>query len=157
MRTETARQVYSLGQTFAAMDQDKSFTLDRQEIAGGMLKQGLELTENEVDLLLNFYDNDGRGQLNYTELVEALKVSRAVAPLSWHTHTPSLARSLARSADKPRPARTTVNCGQGELNERRHALVQRAFAQLDPEGRGTVALDAIAASCECRAPASRFD
>jgi hypothetical protein len=104
LRTETARtQVYSLGQTFAAMDQDKSFTLDRQEIAGGMLKQGLELTENEIDLLLNFYDNDGRGQLNYTELVEALKVSRAVAPLSWHTRPRSLARDTLAPLTNPAP------------------------------------------------------
>ena len=35
--------------------------------------QGLHLTVPEIDLLINFYDNDGKGALNYDELVEALK------------------------------------------------------------------------------------
>lgn len=41
------------------MDRDKSYTLDRQELEEGMAKQGLALAVNEIDLLINFYDNDG--------------------------------------------------------------------------------------------------
>ena len=41
------------------MDRDKSYTLDRQELEEGMAKQGLMLAVNEIDLLINFYDNDG--------------------------------------------------------------------------------------------------
>jgi Ca2+-binding EF-hand superfamily protein len=55
------------------MDRDKSYTLDRDELEEGMAKQGLTLSINEIDLLINFYDNDGKGALNYDELVEALK------------------------------------------------------------------------------------
>ena len=98
-------------QTFDAMDQDKSYTLDRRELTEGMSKQGLSLSENEVDLLINFYDNDGRGHLNYAELVEALK---------------------------------------SELNERRFALVSKAFRQLDPDGTGLVSLDSVATSYHAR-------
>lgn len=65
--------VHSLGRTFQMMDRDKSYTLDRQELEEGMAKQGLALSVNEIDLLINFYDNDGKGALNYDELVEALK------------------------------------------------------------------------------------
>ena len=35
--------------------------------------QGLHLSVPEIDFLINFYDNDGKGALNYDELVEALK------------------------------------------------------------------------------------
>lgn len=51
--------VHSLGRTFQMMDRDKSYTLDRVELEEGMGKQGLVLTVNEIDLLINFYDNDG--------------------------------------------------------------------------------------------------
>ena len=41
------------------MDRDKSYTLDRNELEEGMAKQGLALSVQEIDLLINFYDNDG--------------------------------------------------------------------------------------------------
>ena len=73
IQTRGAASIYSLNQAFASMDLDKSYTLDRKELMEGMLKQGLELHVDEVDHLINFYDNDGAGDINYAELVEALK------------------------------------------------------------------------------------
>eukprot|EP01052_Picozoa_sp_SAG31_P013587 SAG31_NODE_820_length_11808_cov_16.331540_4_plen_47_part_00 len=38
---------------------DRSWTLDRTELVNGLTKEGVDLTGDEIDLLINFYDNDG--------------------------------------------------------------------------------------------------
>ena len=105
------------------MDRDKSYSLDRQELEEGMARQGLSLSVPEIDLLINFYDNDG---------------AHDGVPLSPLCHLPP---AVAQPAD--------LFAGKGALNydelvaalkdeltERRWALVRKAFDMLDHSNSG---------------------
>ena len=72
-QAKAGTSVAQLGRTFQLMDNDRSWTLDREELSAGMTKEGVALTAAEIDLLIDFYDNDGSGTLNYDEMVESLK------------------------------------------------------------------------------------
>lgn len=106
------------------MDRDKSYSLDRQELEEGMAKQGLSLSVPEIDLLINFYDNDG----------------------AWRRRSPVSAVSLTACRDSTGCDRLAgkgalnydelVAALKDELTERRWALVRKAFDMLDQSNSG---------------------
>ena len=104
------------------MDRDKSYTLDRQELEEGMSKQGLGLTVAEIDLLINFYDNDGtQWPVSMFTACRAPRVSAGCGPL---------AGKGALNYDE------LLEALKYELTERRYALVRKAFNTLDPSNSG---------------------
>jgi hypothetical protein len=76
------------------MDRDKSYTLDRQELEEGMSKQGLGLTVAEIDLLINFYDNDGAQR----------SVSMSSSPVGLHVFQLAVWRSCRQGGAELRRA-----------------------------------------------------
>jgi hypothetical protein len=76
------------------MDRDKSYTLDRQELEEGMSKQGLGLTVAEIDLLINFYDNDGAKR----------SVSMSSSPVGVHVFQLAVWRSCRQGGAELRRA-----------------------------------------------------
>ena len=58
---------------FRKFDDDKSGKLSYDEFHRGLLALGVELNDNEFDMLVAELDNDGGGEIDYREFVEDMK------------------------------------------------------------------------------------
>lgn len=54
---------------FNMLDTDHSMSISRKEFSDGIEKSGINLSESEVVILLDFLDKDGDGEIDYSELV----------------------------------------------------------------------------------------
>jgi Ca2+-binding EF-hand superfamily protein len=70
-----------LNRTFRIMDGDGSRGLTMSRFTKAMLECGLELSIDEVKELFAFFDRNGSGEINSTELLAAIKVGKAHACL----------------------------------------------------------------------------
>eukprot|EP00961_Rhodomonas_salina_P233273 3152452-Rhodomonas_salina.1 len=59
---------------FLEMDEDGNGRLDREEFGIGLEMSGVDLTNEEVDIVWNSLDEDGGGDLDADELVTKLEV-----------------------------------------------------------------------------------
>ncbi|PAA66046.1 hypothetical protein BOX15_Mlig009974g1, partial [Macrostomum lignano] len=54
---------------FNTFDKDRSMSVTREEFLEGLEESGLNLTDEEVEWLINDLDKDGDGEINYSEMV----------------------------------------------------------------------------------------
>ncbi|XP_013389969.1 leucine-rich repeat-containing protein 74B [Lingula anatina] len=58
---------------FCRFDEDHSMSVTHEEFAQGMRDSGINMTEDDIQLLLGELDRDGDGEVNYSELVVGFK------------------------------------------------------------------------------------
>jgi len=62
-----------LARLFKIVDTDNSWTLSKRELANGLRNQGVNVSDDDVDALVLYYDHDGNGDVSYDELIEGLR------------------------------------------------------------------------------------
>lgn len=65
--------ILSLGKLFRRLDKDRSWTLSRDELAGGVSQFGLDLSEDEITKLFSAFEKDGSAGINYEEFLDAVR------------------------------------------------------------------------------------
>ena len=58
---------------FEKFDEDKSGSIDAQELQGALHHMGLDVPEEGIDKLLAYYDEDGNGCLDFEEFTKFAK------------------------------------------------------------------------------------
>ena len=59
---------------FKAMDNNGNHLLDVDDFRWGLKDYGIELTKDEAVAVLNYFDRDKNGQVDYNEFLRALRV-----------------------------------------------------------------------------------
>lgn len=67
--------IKSLGKIFRAMDNNSNGNLDVEDFRWGFIDLGLNLTQEEAQQLLEHFDRDKNGTVNFDEFLRTLKVS----------------------------------------------------------------------------------
>ena len=62
---------------FRLYDTNKDKSLDREELNIGLSRYGCDLSNSEVNALMDAFDKDGSGLISMTELIRAVRVSVA--------------------------------------------------------------------------------
>ena len=106
LRRRGSKTIAGLGRTFRALDSyDGNRKVDAQEFNVGLRENGVDLTQDESDTLLSFFDKDGDGCVNFDEFLVGIR---------------------------------------GQLNERREAIVMKAFLKFDKDCSGEITVEDLA-------------
>lgn len=98
----------SLTQTFLQLDRDRSGFIEKSEFARALRRAGLELSQADLDLLVEMYDQDKDGRIGISELSRMLAGSSSggdsatALPSTPHRCASSAASSSCSSASTPR-------------------------------------------------------
>ena len=65
------------------MDDTGDRQLDVDDFRWGFIDYGFNLTQEEAQQLLDHFDRDKNGTVNFDEFLRALKVSRAIYPSNF--------------------------------------------------------------------------
>jgi len=65
--------IVALGKSFRIMDDDRSKTLNLEELTEGVRDYGIEMTEEEVQQLFSQIDKDGSGSISFEEFLQQLR------------------------------------------------------------------------------------
>jgi Ca2+-binding EF-hand superfamily protein len=57
------------------MDNNRSMTLDLEELQTGLADQGVSLERDQVQVILDAFDRDKSGQVDFNEFMRAIRVS----------------------------------------------------------------------------------
>jgi Ca2+-binding EF-hand superfamily protein len=60
---------------FAAIDESNSKFVDAEDFRWAMIDLGYNLSKNEAEEVVNYFDKNGSGKLNYEHLIAKLQVS----------------------------------------------------------------------------------
>eukprot|EP00163_Fabomonas_tropica_P018952 TRINITY_DN3335_c0_g1_i3.p1 TRINITY_DN3335_c0_g1~~TRINITY_DN3335_c0_g1_i3.p1 ORF type:complete len:220 (-),score=68.69 TRINITY_DN3335_c0_g1_i3:147-806(-) len=96
--------INKLGRHFRICDDSGDGSLDRHELVKALTEYQLNLTNDELNLIITNLDRDGNGNVDYEEFLRAVR---------------------------------------GRMNEKRRALVEKAFKKLDANKNGFIELDDI--------------
>jgi calcyphosin len=106
LKRRGSKTIAGLGRTFRALDSyDGNKKVDSQEFNVGLRENGVDLTQEESDALLAFFDKDGDGCINFDEFLVGIR---------------------------------------GQLNERREAIVMKAFLKFDKNCSGEITVEDLA-------------
>ncbi|XP_019620314.1 PREDICTED: leucine-rich repeat-containing protein 74B-like isoform X2 [Branchiostoma belcheri] len=75
LRMHIEKRGLRMWDVFRAMDEDGSMTVSREEFRVGIRNTGIELEDEELDVLIDYLDKDGDGDIDYEELVEGAEES----------------------------------------------------------------------------------
>jgi len=67
--------IRGLAQVFKAIDNDKSKTLDANELENGLRDFGINLNTEQIEVLIKHFDKDGSKNVNFNEFLTAIRVS----------------------------------------------------------------------------------
>jgi len=65
---------YSLSRTFRVIDDNRSRTIDREELENGLRDFGVSMSRAEVQQLFDELDTDRSGHISFDEFLQALRV-----------------------------------------------------------------------------------
>lgn len=68
-----ASGIHGIGRTFRVIDDNRSRTLDREELKNGLSDFGVTMTSAEVNQLFNELDKDKSGLISFDEFLQALR------------------------------------------------------------------------------------
>ncbi|KAG5848038.1 calcyphosin-like protein [Anguilla rostrata] len=68
-----AAGIKGLSRTFRIMDEDRSKSLDLQELLRGLEAYGMSVSRDEAQHILSTLDKDGGGTVDFSEFLEALR------------------------------------------------------------------------------------
>ena len=106
LKRRGSKSIAGLGRTFRALDSyDGNKKVDAQEFHIGLQENGVDLSQEESDALLSFFDKDGDGNINFDEFLVGIR---------------------------------------GKLNERREAIVMKAFMKFDKDCSGEITAEDLA-------------
>ena len=67
--------IKGIARIFKAMDDNGNRQLDVDDFRWGFIDYGFNLTQEEAQQLLTYFDRDGNGTVSYDEFLRAMKVS----------------------------------------------------------------------------------
>jgi calcyphosin len=67
--------IKGIARIFKAMDDNGNHQLDVEDFRWGFIDYGFNLTQEEAQHLVNYFDRDGNGSVSYDEFLRCLKVS----------------------------------------------------------------------------------
>ena len=106
LKRRGSKTIAGLGRTFRALDSyDGNKKVDSEEFNVGLRENGVDLTQEESDALLHYFDRDGDGHINFDEFLVGIR---------------------------------------GKLNERREAIVMKAFLKFDKDCSGSITAEDLA-------------
>ena len=74
LKRRGSRTIAGLGRTFRALDSfDGNKKVDAEEFRVGLKENGVDLTQEESDALLSFFDKDGDGHVNFDEFLIGIR------------------------------------------------------------------------------------
>ena len=74
LKRRGARSIAGLGRTFRQMDSfDGNRKVDANEFYVGLTECGVEITQDEANQLLTFFDKDGDGHVNFDEFLVGIR------------------------------------------------------------------------------------
>ncbi len=74
LKKRGSRTIAGLGRTFRALDSyDGNRKVDAEEFNVGLRENGVELTQEESDKLLTYFDKDGDGHVNFDEFLVGIR------------------------------------------------------------------------------------
>ena len=62
------------------MDDDRSRTLNLEELQEGVRDYGVDMTDEEVQQLFTTIDKDGSGSISFDEFLQQLRVIKLIKP-----------------------------------------------------------------------------
>uniref|UniRef100_A0A7S1CF03 EF-hand domain-containing protein n=1 Tax=Bicosoecida sp. CB-2014 TaxID=1486930 RepID=A0A7S1CF03_9STRA len=68
-----SHSIRGLGRAFRIMDDRRDGKLDREDFKWGLHDYGVHLKDDEFDMVLDFFDRDGDGNVSMTEFLRALR------------------------------------------------------------------------------------
>ena len=68
--------VRGVARVFGIIDANNNKQIDAAELAAGLGKIGINLTDAQVTALCGFFDKDGSGQVDLNEFMVAIRVSK---------------------------------------------------------------------------------
>jgi Ca2+-binding EF-hand superfamily protein len=76
-------QIRGIGRMFRILDDNRNHKLDKRELSDGLKDYGIHLTDAQTDCLFDSFDRDSNGQVNFDELLVALRGELNENRLSW--------------------------------------------------------------------------
>ncbi|CAI2380857.1 unnamed protein product [Moneuplotes crassus] len=74
LKKRGARTIAGLGRTFRALDSyDGNKKVDAEEFSVGLRENGVDLTQEEADALLTYFDKDGDGNVCFDEFLVGIR------------------------------------------------------------------------------------
>lgn len=73
--------IKNLAKIFKEMDRNGNGNLDVEDFRWGFIDLGFNLTQEEAKQLLEHFDKDKNGSVNFEEFIQAIKVSYKLAPI----------------------------------------------------------------------------
>ena len=74
LKKRGAKTIAGLGRTFRCMDSyDGNKKVDAQEFYVGLTESGVEVSQDEANQLLTFFDKDGDGHVNFDEFLVGIR------------------------------------------------------------------------------------
>ena len=114
---------------FHDMDRDGNGVLDRREFGKGLRELGIDLSANELDKVIQYFDYNGSGFIGYDNFADAVEGRTATSRHLSASRRPSV--SLTRTFDR---LRTMV---KDRARDGRYDL-RRPFKHFDRHDRGTI-------------------
>ena len=111
LREKLMKNALKLGDMFKKWDEDGSGTINRKEWHKALPLIGISTTKDQIDKLFDYLDDDGSGEISYTELRAKLKQKSGGSSPSPKTRrppqgggTPARAEPPAQPSDAQGPA-----------------------------------------------------
>ena len=60
---------------FKSLDNNKNKSLDAEELESGLRDYGINLNNEQIGVLVKYFDKDGSGTINFNEFLSAIRVS----------------------------------------------------------------------------------
>jgi hypothetical protein len=70
----SANGIRGIARIFKAMDENGSKTLDVDDFRWGLKDYGITISKDEASQVMEHFDRDGNGQVDFSEFLRALKV-----------------------------------------------------------------------------------
>ena len=126
-------------EVFAEIDDDKSGTIDKQEMTKALKVLRVDVSSREIDDLFREYDKDGDGRLGYSEYLQLLGFNSANAPTASKTAS---SRTLKRGGEEELDSlvnrirlKIENNLGSQAQSAGR---VKEVFADIDADRSGSI-------------------
>ena len=76
--TRSAFGIRGLARIFKAMDENGNKKLDVDDFRWGLMDYGVNVTKEEATEILNHFDRNGDGNVNFDEFLVCLRVSKNI-------------------------------------------------------------------------------
>ena len=73
LKKRGAMMIRGIGRVFRILDDNRNRQLDKNELMWGLKDFDIHLSEEQVDVLIKFFDRDGTGTVSFDEFLVALR------------------------------------------------------------------------------------